>query len=164
MPIDFTGPNKWRRVFFDTYQGNPANRRIKAPLIEPIEIPLLFDKHLLAIQAIYSQARPRWRTSGYLTQVYAGFDMEGTAVTETPATPTYGVDAAKQRIGLNTIELVYFPRLANDFYLWFDPVHWLPKVTLILWEFQGTVPQTAVEAGESIRNDLIKISLKLDEV
>ena len=164
MPINFTGPNKWRRVFFNTYQGNPENRKIKAPLIEPIELPLLFDQNLLAIKASYYQAPPRWRTSGYLTQVYAGIDLEGSPVTETPASPTYGIDAAKQRIGLNVLEMVYFPRLASDFYLWFDPVHWMPKLTLSLWEFQGTVPQTAVEAGESIRNDLAEISLKIDDI
>lgn len=164
MPINFTGPNKWRRVFANTYQGNPENRKIKAPLLPPIELPLLFDKHLLAIRASYFQAPPRWRTSGYLTQVYTGVDLNESAVTETSANPIYGIDAAKQRIGLNTLEMVYFPRLASDFYLWFDPVHWIPKLTIVLWEFQGIIPQTAVEAGESIRNDLVEISLKIDDL
>lgn len=164
MPINFTGPNKWRRVFANTYRGDPENRKIRAPLIAPIELPLLFTQHLLAIKASYSQARPKWRTSGYLTQVYAGIDLNESSVAEDIMNPIYGIDAAKQRIGLNTLEMVYFPRLASDFYLWFDPVHWLPQITLVLWEFQGILPQTAVEAGESIRNDLVEISLKIDAI
>ncbi len=39
MPIDFTGPNKWQTVYFNQFVGNPSNRKIKAGLIEPFEIP-----------------------------------------------------------------------------------------------------------------------------
>ena len=163
MPIDFTGSNKWHRVYVNTIQGNPENRKIKAPLIEPFEIPLLFESHILAITAIYNEARPRWRTSGYLKQVYSGINLEASSDILTVNSPTSGVDAATQRIGLNTLEMVRFPKLAENFYLWFDPVHWMPKLTLFLWEFQGEeTPSNTEELIDTVKVDLVRIESKID--
>lgn len=163
MPIDFTGTNKWQRVYFEQFVGDKNNYKIKAGLIQPFEIPLLFDQHLLAISASSRDAKPRWRTAGYLTQTYAGIALEGGGVTDTPSTPTYGVDAANKRIGLNTIELVNLPKLSADFYLWFDPVHWLPSLTLSIWEYQGIeTPDRIEELLETVKIDVARVELKLD--
>lgn len=165
MPIDFTGSNKWQRVYTNTLVGNPSNRRIKAPLVEPFEIPLLFEKHILAITVLYTQAPPRWRTAGYLKQVYSGINLEATSSISTVNSPTSGVDAATQRIGLNTLEMVRFPRLASNFYLWFDPVHWLPELTIFLWEFQGEeMPSNIEELIDTVKVDLVRIEAKIDNL
>lgn len=162
MPIDFKGPNKWRRVYFNSFVGDLNNRKIKAPLIPPFELPLIFEHHILAISASYAQAPPRWRTAGYLSQVYSGIDLAESPVTETVGSPSAGVDAAKVRVGLNVLEMVRFPRLASDFYLWFDPVHWLPKLTLGVWEFQGIEPADVEDSLRLARLDLVRIEFKLD--
>jgi len=165
MPIDFTGSNNWQRVYFATFQGNPENRKIKAPLIEPFEIPLLFDQHILAVTATCLSAKPRWRTAGYLKQVYSGLNIEQSGNIFTVNSPTSGVDAASKRIGLNTLELVIFPKLANNFYLWFDPVHWLPKLTLGLWEFTGNVsPERIEELVETLKVDVLRVEAKVDQL
>jgi hypothetical protein len=162
MPIDFSGAGKWRRVYFTVFKGNPENRKIRAPLIEPFELPLLFDKQILAISATCLEAKPRWRTAGYLKQVYSGISFEESEVMWSVNSPTAGVDAASQRIGLNTLELVRFPPLVNQFYLWFDPVHWLPKLTLAIWEFQGVETDNYLEALETVKVDLARIEFKID--
>lgn len=137
MTIDFSA-YRWKRVYFQTHQGDPNNTKIYAPLIAPFEIPLLFNRHILAITVICQNVKPKWRTSGYLNQTYSGINLEEAGNISTVNSPSAGVDAASKRIGINVLQLVMFPRLANTFYLWFDPVHWLPKITLSIWEFQGT--------------------------
>ncbi len=163
MPIDFTGPNKWQRVYFQQFVGNPNNRKVKAGLIEPFEIPLLFSQHVLAINCFSRDVKPKWRTAGYLTQTYSGVSFEDSPVSDSPTSPTYGVDAANERIGLNTIELLTLPRLAADFYLWFDPVPWLPGLTLSIWEYQGTeTPDRIEELIETLKVDIARVEIKLD--
>lgn len=163
MALDLKGPNKWRRVYFNSFTGNPNNRKIKAPLIEPFELPLIFDSHVLAISASFAAAPPKWRTAGWLTQTYSGIDLAESPITDTVGSPTAGVDAARERIGLNTLELLRFPALASNFYLWFDPVHWLPKLTFSIWEFQGTQPIDLEDSLRLARLDLTRIEFKLDE-
>lgn len=163
MPINFTGPNKWQRVYFNQFKGNTNNLKIKAGLIDPFELPLLFSQHVLAINASSRDSKPRWRTAGYLTQTYSGISLEGGAVTDTPSSPTYGVDAANERIGLNTVELLTLPKLSEDFYLWFDPVPWLPSLTLSVWEYQGTeTPDRIEELLETVKVDISRIEVKLN--
>lgn len=163
MPIDFTGPNKWQRVYSNKFVGNPNNRKIKAGLIDPFEVPLLFSQHVLAINAFSRDVKPRWRTAGYLTQTYSGVSFEDSPVSDSPSSPTYGVDAASKRIGLNTIELLTMPRLASDFYLWFDPVPWLLSLSLSIWEYQGTeTPDRIEELIETIKVDIARVEVKID--
>lgn len=162
MSIDFTGPNKWRRVYFNTFRGDSQNKKIRAPLIAPFELPLLFQQHILAITVVCSIAPPRWKTSGYLKQVYSGINLETTPELFTIGSPASGVDAASKRIGLNTLELIKFPKLANDFYLWFDPVPWLPVLSLALWEFQGKEVDDLVELIETVKVDLVRIEEKIN--
>lgn len=165
MPIDFTGSGNWDRVYFATFQGNPQNRKISAPLIEPVEIPLLFEKHIFAVNAICMEAKPRWRTAGYLKQVYSGINLEDSPITWSGNSPVAGVDAVSKRIGLNSLELVIFPKLANNFYLWFDPVFWLPKLTLGIWEFTGVVtPERIEELVETLKVDVLRVEAKVDQL
>lgn len=163
MPIDFTGPNKWQRAYFQQFTGNPDNRKIKAGLINPFEIPLVFSQHVLAINAYSRESKPRWKTAGWLTQTYSGVSFEDGSISGTPTTPTMGVDAANKRVGLNTVELIIFPQLSSDFYLWFDPVPWLSSLTLSIWEYQGIVsPDRIEELVETVKIDLTRIEYKID--
>ena len=163
MPIQFTGPNKWQRVYFDQLVGDPNNRKIKAGLIEPFEIPLLFSQHVLAINVYSRDVKPRWRTGGYLTQTYSGVTFEQGPISDSPASPTYGVDALSKRIGLNTVELVIFPKLSSDFYLWFDPVPWMPSLALSVWEYQGVeTPDRIEELIETVKVDIARVEVKID--
>lgn len=164
MALDLKGPNKWRRVYFNSFTGNPNNRKIKAPLIEPFELPLIFDSHVLAISASYAQAPPKWRTAGYLNQTYSGIDLAESPITDTVGSPTAGVDVVNERIRLNTFQMIRFPQLASDFYLWFDPVYWMPKLTLAIWEFQGTQPIDLEDSMRLARLDLTRIEFKIDEI
>jgi hypothetical protein len=163
MPINFTGPNKWQRVYFNQFVGDPNNRKIKAGLIQPFEIPLLFSQHVLAINVYSRDVKPKWRTGGYLTQTYSGVSFEDSPISDSPSSPTYGVDAESKRIGLNTVELLNLSRLANDFYLWFDPVPWMPSLTLSIWEYTGTeTPERLEELIETVKVDILRVEYKLD--
>lgn len=159
MLLDLAGPNKWQRVYYQQHQGNPENKKIKAPLIEPFELPFVFEQHVLAVSTSCSAARPRWRTAGYLIQTYSGVSLEDGAISESPSA---GVDATSVRIGLNQLSLVTFPRLSNQFYLWFDPVPWLPTLALGIWEFKGEQHSESLDLLETIKVDIVRVESKID--
>lgn len=163
VTLNLTGPNKWQRVYFQSFEGNPQNARYRAPLIEPFELPFLFDSHVLAISVACRDARPRWRTAGWLHQTYSGINLDS-ETTFIVNSPTAGVDAANIRVGLNTLELIVLPKLSNDFYLWFDPVPWLPRLTLGLWEFTGEVSDSYLEQFESLKVNLLRVESKVDAI
>jgi hypothetical protein len=162
LNLDLSGTNKWNRIFYQPFQGNPENRKIRAPLIEPFEFPFILQNHVLAIMISSSTAKASWRTAGYLTQTYPSVITGGQILLS--ESPTSGVDACTKRIGLNTIELVVFPKLANQYYLWFDFVPWLPKATLGLWQFIGNQFDATQEVLETIKVDILRVEAKVDEI
>lgn len=156
-----TGSNKWERIYYQQHQGNPENKKIRAPLLEPFELPFLFDRQVLAISAFYAAAKPKWRSAGYLTQVYGNLALESTSVIG--ASPGTAVDATSTLIRLNTTQLVIFPKLSrNDYYLWFDPVPWLPSVTFGVWQFVGESHDEVMELIDAVKVDVLRVESKLD--
>ncbi len=128
-----------------------------------LPLQLLFSQHVLAINVYSRDVKPRWRTGGYLTQTYSGVSFEDSPISDSPASPTYGVDAANKRIGLNTVEFLNMPRLARDFYLWFDPVPWLLSLSLSIWEYQGIeTPDRIEELIETVKVDIARVEVKID--
>ena len=162
--LDLSGSGKWQRLYYNSYQENPDNRKIRAPLIDPFEFPLTFDNHVLAFTTASSAVRPTWRTAGYLVQTYPGVVLGPDTDIWTVNSPTSGVDAANVRISLNAVQLLVFPRIAGQYYLWFDPVPWLSKLTIGIWEFVGEQSDDLFERLETIKVDLLRVEAKVDEL
>lgn len=165
LSLELTGPNRWTRVYYQRHEGNPDNRKVRGPYVEPFEIPFVLDNRVLAVtcNASVNEIRPTWRTGGWLTQVYSGLDLMGAGeITTIGSSPTVAVDAEKVRISLNTVQLVVLPLLAPQFYLFFDPVPWLKNLTFGLWEFTGAERDTILEQIEASRVDLARVEFKIN--
>jgi hypothetical protein len=166
LSLELTGSNKWSRLYYERHEGNPENRRIRAPYVEAFEIPFVLQRRVLAVTctAPVNEIRASWHTGGYLTQVYSGIDLMGVSQTipTVGGSPTVAVDGEKKRVGLNSVELVIFPLLAPQFYLFFEPVRWLKNLTFGLWEFTGAEHDSVLEQIEASRVDLARIEFKIN--
>lgn len=166
LSLELTGSNKWQRLYYQRHEGNPENRKVRGPYVEPFEIPFVLQHRILAATctAATNEIRATWRTGGYLTQVYSGIDLMGSGdvIPAAGSSPTIAVDGEKKRIGLNTVELIIFPLLAPQFYLFFDPVPWLKNLTFGLWEFTGVEHDSILEQIELSRVDLARIEFKIN--
>lgn len=155
--LSLTGPNNWNLLYLQQHQGNPDNwKKLRLPIVGPIEIPFLLDSHVLAVSVTSSASKPTWKSAGTLVQTYIGVVLgDG---------PSAGVDAHKERIALNTTALVNLPKLADDFYLWFDPVPWLPSFALGIWEFVGDERDTTQDLLDTLKVDLLRVETKVDSL
>jgi hypothetical protein len=162
--LDLTGPNSWQRVYFATHRGDPNNRKYKAPYIDAFEIPLIFEKRVLAVSTSLplNEIKPTWRTAGWLTQVFSRFNLKQLPpFFESANSPTIAVDYVKERITINTVQLVIFPRVVANFYLWFDPCPWIKNLSMAIWEFQGD-ESVMDEQIEALRIDVLRAEQKVN--
>lgn len=82
LNLDLTGLGAWELTYFQKIQGDAQNKRYRLPLIEPVEIPYLTDKHLFLVAATYSKAPPTWQRAGYLYQQIDGIRIDDSVVFE----------------------------------------------------------------------------------
>lgn len=107
------------------------NRRIRAPLLPPIELPYLTDKHLFLVGAASSKAKPSWVRAGYFYQQIDGIQINDALIYEgLGAVPSTEVDYNRRMIKLNAIELVQFSKIAENYRLRFEPMPWIEQITL----------------------------------
>lgn len=160
ISYELSGSNKWQRIYYQQHQGNLDNKKIRAPLIDPFEIPFLLDRHILAVQTFCSSSKPKWRSAGYLTQVFGNLQLdEGSPIISSPGS---ALDAKSEFIRLNTTQLVIFPKIKSDFYLWFDPAPWLPTLAFGLWQFVGESSDPLTELIETVKVDVLRVESKID--
>jgi len=170
VTLDLTGTGKWERAYYHVLNSDPENvkilkknKRAKIPYINPLEIPLLFDKHILAVMAQNSQTPSTWKKAGDLVQVFTGVFHDEPNF-DPPLIPTFGVDVESKYIPLNTLRMYVFSSYAPQFYLWFEPVKWLKKVTLTIWKFVGEQFDSTEEILETIKVDLAVVQYQNGDV
>lgn len=172
MSWEFQDSGNWRLIYWQRHLGDERNRRIKAPLIDPIEIPFGVTSRVLAVGASYLQAPPTWNTAGYFYQYVNRVPLDDSLIFG----PNLGagsaaIDSAKRRIVLNTIELHIFRRLASDHFYRFEPMRWFPEITLGVWEYTGPEDEDIEESIDAsialsrvIERKTAQIDRKLDDL
>jgi hypothetical protein len=120
----------WQTV----YQGNfevATNGTLYVPL-PPIDIPIAFEKPLIAIRTSSFNSPPKWFTAGWLSQKI------NTGLTVT------GVDDAvlsRRRVELNKLSVFRFSQdIASTYTLSFSFPRWMKDISLAVWEYQGDIP------------------------
>lgn len=164
LNLDLTGLSAWELTYFQRIRGNAQNKRIRAPLIEPVEIPYLTDKHLFLVAATYTSAPPTWQRAGYLYQQIDGIRIDDAVIFEgLGSNSSTAVDAQRQLVRLNTIQFVNFVQLTETFRLRFEPLPWIPEITLAVWEYRGTESDTTEDLLNAVRAKLETIEFKIDQ-
>lgn len=160
--INLSGLGNWELTYFQKHTGDLRNKG-KAPLIEPIELPYLTDNNHFLVGATNVKAPLTWIRAGYFVQQIAGVSVDDTVIFDLPRVPTLEVDGAKELIKLNTVQYVNFPKLSSDYRLRFDPVSWMPEITLAVWEYRGPIADSTAETLDAIRAKLEVIDFKLSQ-
>jgi hypothetical protein len=164
LNLNLTGLGAWELTYSRRIQGNLQNKRFRAPLIEPVEIPYLTDKHLFLVAATYSKAPPTWQRAGYIYQQIDGIRIDDAVVFEgLGSNSSTAVDAQRQLVRLNTIQFVNFIQLTETFRLRFEPLPWIPELTLAVWEYAGTQSDTTEDLLNAMRAKLETIEFKIDQ-
>lgn len=162
--LNLTGLGAWELTYFKKFTGNPQNQRYRLPLIDAIEVPYLTDKHLFLVGATYSKAPPTWQRAGYIYQQIDGIRIDDAVIFEgLGSNSSTAVDANRQLIRLNTIQFVNFIQLTDTYRLRFEPLPWIPEITLGIWEYVGTESDSNEELLNAIRAKLETIEFKIDQ-
>lgn len=155
----------WRLVYSQTHQGDPAKRRIRAPMIEVIELPVTIPGRILAVGASYIGAPPSWYTAGFFYQEVGGVTLDDTLVFPGVSGGSGAVlDASKRRIILNAIELHIFERVATEHRYRFEAMAWIPRITLTVWEYIGPETDSTEDLIQATRIDLARIEFKVNQL
>lgn len=133
--------------------------------VEPVELPFTTDKHILLVGATSSKVKPTWIRAGYLHQQIDGINIDDTVIYEgLQRTPSTAVDFDRKLIKLNSIDLIEFSKISNDYRLRFEPMRWITEVTLGIWMYTGTVSDSTEETLGAIRAKLETIEFKIDNL
>ena len=165
LNLNLSNAGNWRLIYYQQHVGDKSKSKIRAPLIEIIEIPITIASRVLAVGASYLEAPPSWNTAGYFYQEVSGVALDDALVFPgVSGSPTAVVDASKRRITLNTIELHIFERLATEHRYRFEAMRWIPKITLGVWEYIGAETDSTEELLETLKVDLTRIEAKVNQL
>jgi hypothetical protein len=165
LNLSLSQSGNWRLIYYQLHQGDLANRHTKIPMIETIELPISLPGRILAVGASYLAAPPSWYTAGYFYQEVGGISLNDTLIFPGVSGGSPAVlDASKRRITLNTIELHVFDRLASEHSYRFEPMRWIPKITLGVWEYIGIETDSTEDLLETIKVDLTRLEVKVDNL
>lgn len=162
IQFDLVSAGNFNLLYHQTHTGNSAYKGYKIPLIEIIELPFSIAGRLLAIGTTYIEAPPTWKVAGTLFQQVGGLALNDSLVFPgVGGSGTAVVDSAQKRVLLNTLELHLFDRYATEHSYRFEPVYWMPKLTLTVWEYVGTESDSTEDLLNAVRVDLVRIEAKI---
>lgn len=149
----------WRSIYANTLL-KPSSRR-SMPYLDLVELPITLESRILAVSATYLEAKPTWKAAGYFYQevdvpLNDGFTFPGMGGNSTT------VDGGKRYCGLNFNTLCIFSRLATEHRYRFEPMPWLQKLNLAIWEYTGPETDTTEELIETLKVDVARLESKID--
>jgi hypothetical protein len=165
LQLDLTGLNSWERVFYQTLNGDPANqrRRPKLPAIEPFDLPTVYDSRIFLVGATNLQST--YYRAGWLYYEVDGINFDdGVIFPDVGPVPQRSADADRRLILLNSVDLIIFPRLSAQLRLRFEPMPWLTRVSLALWEYQGPESDSTEELIDALRAQVATLEYKIDQL
>lgn len=135
------------------FQGNFEARRNQNRYtpIPPVDIPIEFDKPLIAISTSSFNALPRWVTAGWISQkIYTGLTVTGVS----------DATLANKRVFLNRLNLFQMSTdLATSYSITYYFPRWFFDLSIAIWQYMGT----DVEDDE-IKRIVQRIEQKVDDI
>lgn len=152
---DLKNANNWEQAYRDSKSVVYDDAGGYTPL-PAFEIPITFNKKLLAIRVLSDNAKFTWRFGGVLSQ---RMQLGGGA---TPL-PVASLDYNRLRVNRST--LINFPTYGTDYELLFEPYYWIKHIDLTIWQYLGELTDSTENLINEIRsNELASIETKVDEI
>lgn len=137
-----------KNVIYDAAGGYTA--------LPAFEIPISFDKKILAIRTNSAGAKFTWRFSGVLSQrlqLGGGF------------TPLPVASSWERRLRINRSQLLLLPLYTSNYELLFEPYPWIKNISLTIWEYIGIINDPTEDLINEIRsNELARIEERIDDL
>lgn len=165
LTLNLTEAGVWELVFYRQITGDISlyRRRPKLPAIAPIEIPFLFERRIF-LCGVTNLEKP-WYRAGHLYCEIGGIKVsDGVLFPGLQASPSSGADLDRKEIKLNSLELIIFPRVSQQVSLRFEPVPWLDRLTIALWEYRGIETDSTEDLIESLQAQVSTLEFKVDQL
>lgn len=166
--IDVQGPNKWELTYTETRtsaDGRQRYTRYYGPLIEPFDVPIVFDSHVLAIGASFKDAPATWYNCANIVQLATGATIDDPGVWAEGFTGTEPIIVSRKQLRLNqSLELFQFLPVSNELRIGIEPMPWIPKFSYGIYQFRGAVEDTTEDLIQAARAQLVSIEAKIDNL
>jgi hypothetical protein len=155
--LNLNDPNLWNPVWdldIVAQSLGPDAKSGSFIRIPEQKCPIILHKSLLAVYANNPLSKPGWFSAGYLEQKIA------LPLTVGGNPTSYG---ASRRIVLGRTQIVPFLDIGvADFSISFLCHRWHRQISLVVWEYQGSVSTAELTAIAAISQQLNSIESKID--
>lgn len=122
--------------------------------IPPVSVPVLLEKHIIAIFAQAACAKSWWFSAGWLEQkIITGISPGGNSDTRAQDS---------QRILINRINLAIFPRLSSTYQLNIDIPYWFSDYEAWVYQYTGPESDSIENLINQLQTDIQRIEGKID--
>lgn len=126
--LQLSNSANWEDVYNESTTALSITSTRHAPISE-ITVPVLFERHIIAVYATSSTAKPTWHFAGFLNQkIRLGLIPGGLP----------DADAVQRRkIWLNRVTLLFFPKITSTYSVSFNIPKWFNTISLNIFEYRG---------------------------
>lgn len=168
IQINVQGPGKWELAYVDSKFAPPERlryRRNYRRLIDPFDVPIVFDSHILAMGASYPGAKSTWFNCADVIQLATGATIDDPGVWNDGYTGTEPIIIDRKRLRLNqSLELFQFQPVSSELRIGINPLPWIPEFSMGIYVFRGDVIDTLEEQIDAARAQLVSIETKVDSL
>lgn len=166
--IDITGPGRWELAYAGAKEATAErqkNSRLFRRLIDPFDIPVVFDSHIIAAAATYKQAPVTWYNCGNFIQLVLGTTINDPDAWNQGYTGMEPMIVGRRRLRLNqSLELFVFDPVSREMRLGFDPLPWIPRFSFGIYQYIGPATDSTEDMIEALQAQLTVMDAKLNTI
>jgi hypothetical protein len=154
--LDLNNSANWENHYHGSFEGGQAivnGRTIYAPILET-NLPIAFEKRIIAVYAISASAKPTWNFAGYISQKI----KTGLVIGSVPESLV-----ERRPFWLNQITLLFLPQVASTYALSITPAKWLKDISLYTWQYIGAESDTTEVVINNIQTTVNQIYGELSD-
>jgi hypothetical protein len=149
-------PDSWDFVWYEQFKAERPTADTYKP-IPSVDVPVVFDNHLIAVLATSASAPYSWVTAGWLNQRV----LSGIISRSYPDADLL----QNKRIILGRVTLLELTKLTPTFAINYVVPHWFVDINLTFWQYtEEVIPGSAIDALEDVKNTLLNIEKTLDRI
>ncbi|NET46198.1 hypothetical protein [Okeania sp. SIO2B3] len=124
--------------------------------IPQLEVPVIFDRHIIAVFPYSTTAKEWWISAGWMEQnIFTGVLVGGNPDVRA---------LESQRLLLNRINLAIFPKLTSTYQLNIDIPYWFRDYKVTIWIYTGIEEDSTEQLIENNEALLLQIKQVVDEI
>ncbi|MEQ9671313.1 hypothetical protein [Coleofasciculus sp. G2-EDA-02] len=168
LQIDVTGSGKWNLTYTVAKQASEDRKKFNSRykrLIDPFDIPIIFESHVIAVATRYLNAPTTWYNAGQLIQLAIGATINDPDAWGEGYGESEPIIISRKNVRLNqSLEIFFMEPVGSELRLGFNPRPWIPEFSMGIYEFLGTTFDTTEEMIEATRAQLTTMEAKINVI